>query len=139
MATFVLDTSVAVAWYLPESFSEAARRLQTRMLRDELALCVPGLHYWELGNVLRTYVRRGELDQELAEEIYGLHLEAPLTVVEPDRQVVLSVALEYEATMYDAVYIALAHSVDAPLVTAEKTTTPWVVRLGDRVRPLAAG
>jgi hypothetical protein len=39
--------------------------------------------------------------------------------------------------VYDAVYVALAVSLDAPGVTAEKTTTPWVVKLGDRVRSIA--
>ncbi len=137
MTTHVLDTSVAIAWYLPEAFSEAARRWQTRLLRDEVGLCVPGLHYWEFGNVLRTYVRRGELTQELAQEIYSLHLEAPLATVEPDRVQTLARAFEYGATLYDAVYITLCLSLDAPFVTAEKTTTPWVVKLGDRVRSVS--
>jgi predicted nucleic acid-binding protein len=134
MTTHVLDTSVAVAWYLPEAFSQAARRWQTKLLRDEVGFCVPNLHYWEFGNVLRSYVRRGELEQELAAEIYALHLEAPLTAVEPDRTHTLANAFEYGATVYDAVYITLCLSLDAPFVTAERTTTPWVVKLGDRVR-----
>lgn len=138
MITHVLDTSVAIAWYLPESFSQAARRWQTRLLRDEVSFCVPTLHYWEFGNVLRTYVRRGELEQEFAEEIFGLHLEAQLLVTEPDPMETLGRAFEFGATLYDAVYITLCLSLDAPFVTAEKTTTPWVVKLGDRVRSLSA-
>lgn len=134
MTTYVLDTSVAIAWYLPEEFSEVARGWQVKLLRDEVSLCVPGLHYWEFGNVLRTYVRRGELDRELAEEIYSLHLEAPLITTEPERAQTLTRAFEFTATMYDAVYIALCLSLDAPFVTAERTTTPWVIKLGDRVR-----
>jgi predicted nucleic acid-binding protein len=137
MTTHVLDASVAVAWYLPETFSEASRFWQTKLLRDEVGLCVPSLHYWEFGNVLRTYVRRGELEQELAEEIYSLHLEAQLVTVELDRLQTLARAFEYGATVYDAVYITLCLSLDAPLVTAEKTTTPWVVKLGDRVRTVS--
>ena len=138
MTPHVLDTSVAAAWYLPEVFSGEARQWQTKLLRDQVMLYVPDLHYWEFGNVLRTYVRRGELDQALAKEIYGLHLEAPLVTVEPDRLQTLARAFEYSATMYDAVYIALCLSLDAPFVTAEKTTTPWVVKLGDRVRTVSA-
>ena len=137
MNQHVLDTSVALAWYLPETFSDAARRWQTKLLRDEVSLCVPSLHYWEFANVLRTYVRRGELEQELAYEIYTMHLEAPLVTVEPDRTQILARAFEYGATLYDAVYIALCLSLEVPLVTAEKTTTPWVVKLGDRVRSVS--
>lgn len=137
MTTYILDTSVAVAWYLPEAFADAARRWQTKVLRDEVGFCVPSLHYWEFGNVLRTYVRRGELEQELAAEIYSLHLEAPITIVEPDRAQCFANAFDYAATVYDAVYITLCLTLDAPLVTAERTTTPWVVKLGDRVRQVS--
>ncbi len=132
-AAAVLDTSVAIAWYLPETFAVPARRWQRKMLDGQTRLIVPSLHYWEFGNVLRSYVRRRELSVEMAEEIYSLHLDAPLEVAEPDRAKVLARALEYQATTYDAVYIELALSLDMPLVTAERTTTPWVVKLGRRV------
>jgi hypothetical protein len=42
-------------------------------------------------------------------------------------------ALEYGATVYDAVYIALSRSLDLSLLTAERTTTPWLAKLGRRV------
>ena len=133
MRSLVLDTSVAVAWYLPETFRAAARAWQSRLLDGRVRLVVPGLHYWEFGNVLRTYVMRSELESDLAEEIWALHLEAPLEVAEPERAEVLATALEYGATVYDAVYITLGRSLDLPLLTAERTTTPWVVKLGRRV------
>jgi predicted nucleic acid-binding protein len=131
--SLVLDTSVAIAWYLPETFRAAARVWQSRLLDGRVRLVVPGLHYWEFGNVLRTYVLRSELEADLAEQIWALHLEAPLEVAEPERAEVLATALEYGATVYDAVYIALGRSLDLPLLTAERTTTPWVVKLGRRV------
>lgn len=133
MRSLVLDTSVAIAWYLPEAFRAAARVWQSRLLDGRVRLVVPGLHYWEFGNVLRTYVMRSELEPDLAERIWALHLDAPLEVVEPGRAGVLATALEHGATLYDAVYIALARSLDLPLLTAERTTTPWVVKLGRRV------
>ena len=133
MRTLVLDTSVAVAWYLPEQFTAAARRWQQEMLQGKVTLLVPSLHYWEFANVLRTYVRRDELGVELAREIYELHVGAPLETVEPERLAVLETALEYGATAYDAVYLALSLSRDIPLLTAERTTVPWVVKMGDRI------
>jgi predicted nucleic acid-binding protein len=129
-----LDASTALAWYLPEDFSSGARVWQTDMLTGRIRFIVPSLHYWEIGNVLRTYVRRGEIDQGTAAEIYDLHLEAPLDIVEPNRALVLDIAFEYEATAYNAVYISLALGMDIPLVTAERTTRPWVVKLGDQVK-----
>ena len=136
MRGYVLDTSVAIAWYLSEEFSAAARVWQQKLLSEDVEFIVPGLHFWEFGNVLRTYVRRGELDERLAQEVYEAHVEAPLTTVEPDRRAVLTTALEFEATVSEAVYICLVLNRDVALLTAERTTTPWVTKLGDRVVPI---
>ncbi|MEO8505551.1 MAG: type II toxin-antitoxin system VapC family toxin [Acidobacteriota bacterium] len=135
----VLDTSVAIAWYLPESFAHEARVYRDRLAAGKIRCVVPGLHFWEFGNVLRTYARRGEIDTDLAREIFDLHLDADLEVVEPDRRRVLEVALDFGATLYDSVYIQLALEHDLPLLTAERTTTPWVVRLGSRVVAVRGG
>lgn len=100
--TMVLDTSVAIAWYLPEVFTEQARSWRRSMLDGRVAFTVPSLHYWEVANVLRTYVRRGELEAALAREIFDLHLDAPITINEPDRSGVLETALDLDATaMWD--------------------------------------
>lgn len=72
----------------------------------------------------RAYVRQGEMDRTPAAEIYALHLEAPLEIVEPPRADLLHLALKY-----DAAFIGLALMLDCPLVTAERTTTPWVQKL----------
>lgn len=133
MSSYVLDTSVAIAWYMDEVFSSAAREWQNRALRGKLTLLIPGLHYWEFANVLRTLVMRKEIAATLALDIYALHLDAPLETHEPDRSVVLETALSYGATSYDAVYIAICLSMDVPLITAERTTTAWVSKLGDRI------
>ncbi len=133
MKGFVLDTSVAIAVYLPESFSSAARGYWDRIAATGTRCVVPSLHFWEFGNVLRTRVRRGVLSARTALEIYDLHLDAQLEILEPDPREVLGVALEFGATAYDAVYISLAFGSDLTLLTAESATQPWVVKLGDRV------
>ena len=137
MRTLVLDTSVAVAWYLPERFSSTARGFQTQLLDGRIRLVVPSLHYWEMANVLRTYVKRHEIEPSLAQDIFALHLDAPIETDEPERVDVLAAALELDATVYDAVFIALARGLDVPLLTAERKTTPWVVRLGKRVETVS--
>lgn len=126
----VLDTSVAVAWYLPESFSPAARRWQRLLLDGKAELYVPSLQYLEFANVLRTYVRRGALGADTASEIYELHIEAPLIPAEPARASILDVALEYDATACDALYVALSLELQIPLLTAERPSCPWIKKLG---------
>jgi predicted nucleic acid-binding protein len=136
MNAYVIDTSVTLGWYLEERFSEAARAWQDRLLGGKVRLITPSLHYWEFANALRTLVTRNEIDEGTAHEISDLHLDAPLELAEPERSQVLKVAFEYGATVYDAVFIALALARELPLVTAERTTTRWVTKLGKRVEPV---
>jgi predicted nucleic acid-binding protein len=136
MSSFILDTSVAMAWYLPEAFADAARSWQARLLEERVHFVIPTLHYWEFANVLRSHVRSRTLDVKLADDIWALHLDAPLQVVEPPTESVLTLALDYEATAYDAVYIALAIHLDVPMLTAERSSTPWVKKLGKRAQIL---
>jgi predicted nucleic acid-binding protein len=121
---------VAIAWYLPESFSKAAKRWQRMLLDGEVEFYVPSLHYWEFANVLRTYVKRAEIDPATALEIYNLHLDAPIIAAEPRREAVFESAIEYDATAYDAVYLTLCIEMDAPILTAERPGTPWLKKLG---------
>jgi predicted nucleic acid-binding protein len=136
MNTYIIDTSVTVAWYMEERFSTAARIWQDRLLDGKVRLLVPSFHYWEFANVLHTLVIRGDIGQELASDIFDLHLDAPLEVAEPERRAVLGTALEYGATAYDAVFIALAVANQAPLITAERTTTGWVTKLATLIEPV---
>ena len=127
----VMDTSVTVAWYLNEPCSKAARQWQDRVVSGKVHAMVPALHYLEFANVLRTYVRRRALDEATAQEIYSLHLEAPLSLAEPDRASILDIALRYNATVYDALYIALSLELQSPLLTAERPSSPWIKKLGN--------
>ncbi|HET9768764.1 MAG TPA: type II toxin-antitoxin system VapC family toxin [Thermoanaerobaculia bacterium] len=138
MSGFVLDTSVAIAWYLPETFSHEARRWQARLLAGDDRFVVPNLHYWEMANVLRTSVLRGRLTAPLARDIWALHLDAPLEIVEPEVGSVLARALELGATAYDTVFVELALSLNLQLLTAERVSQAWVARLGGRAVVLGA-
>ncbi len=131
MISMVLDTSVAVAWYLPEAFAVAARDWRRRMMAGEVEFLVPPLHYYEMGNVLRKYVVRRNFSKAMAREIFALHAETPLKLASPAIGSLLDTSFEYNATVYDAVYISLVLDRQIPLLTAERSTTPWVVKLRD--------
>jgi predicted nucleic acid-binding protein len=133
MTSYVLDTSVAIAWYIPEVFTDAARTWQLKLMDGDVTFHVPTLHYWEMANVLRSHVRRGQINLELATDIWNVHLDAALETTDPAVDEVFATALEYDATAYDAVYIALANQLDLRLLTAERPSTEWVEKLGKRV------
>jgi predicted nucleic acid-binding protein len=132
VSRFVLDSSVACAWYFDEPWSKSARIWIDRCLDGEIQLVVPGVHFLEMGNVLRTRVRLGVIDRHEARAIWSLHRSVPLSARDPALEATLERCLDLDATFYDAVYVALAEELDAPLLTAERTTRPWVRKLGRR-------
>ena len=130
MKSLVLDTSVAVAWFLPETFSSEARKWRTQMMEKEVEFYVPNLHFYEFGNVLRKYVLFRDISEKVAQEIFLLHLESPLKIITPNTPELLKISLKYNSTIYDAVYISAALELQVPLLTAERATREWVAKLG---------
>lgn len=113
----VVDASVAVKWLLPEIHSDAARRL----LRDETRLCAPDLVWAEIGNVLWKRWRRGELTAEIVAALLGDFRRLPLTIHPSDSlfEAAWDLAYALERTFYDSLYLALAATLECPLVTAD--------------------
>jgi predicted nucleic acid-binding protein len=130
---YVVDASVAIKWFVPEEFAGNALRLLARRRIEVTALHVPDLLFCEVGNILWKKHRRGELS---VPEVHGV-IEALASVAktshacEPLLSVAAQMACEHGRTVYDCVYLALAFSLNLPLVTADRrlyngiTGTPW--------------
>ncbi|MGH8523114.1 MAG: type II toxin-antitoxin system VapC family toxin [Gammaproteobacteria bacterium] len=117
MSRWVVDASVAIKWFLPEVHSESANRL----LRVDYQLLSPDLIWAEFGNVLWKKWRREEIEAEVAQGILRDFLRFPLDVrsSEPLLQRAWAIAAEFDRTVYDSLYLALAQSTGCPVVTAD--------------------
>src|SRR4051812_33033498 len=118
MSRYVVDASVAIKWFLPEIHSEAAQRL----LSEDHTLLIPDLLFSEVGNILWKRVRNGELTSEEAATLLQTLGGLPL-IVSPSWPVValaLEIACRTFRTVYDSLYVALAISEKAVLVTADE-------------------
>lgn len=112
----VVDASVAVKWLVSEDGSDAAEALRG------VDLHAPTLLPVEVGNVLRTLARRGDLTDDGARSAFDLLLAAPLRLHDPDPALMrgaLDLALGLGHPIYDCLYLALAIDLGAPLVTAD--------------------
>lgn len=113
----VVDSSVAVKWYLPEGGSDRA----TLLLQSGLRLVAPDLLIPEVGNVL--WKRRREIPIAEIEAISVALTTACPAALYPSSallQGALSVALAYDRSVYDSLYLSLAVGEDCPLVTADE-------------------
>ena len=112
----VLDASALVELLLGTS---TGRAVAGRIADPEVSLHVPHLADVEVAQTLRRYVRERELDAASASAALGdlsaldleRHSHEPLL----DRVW----ALRENLTAYDAVYVALAEALDAPLLTCD--------------------
>lgn len=114
----VVDASVAVKWFVPEVHAVAARRLLT----GDVILLAPDLIWAEVANALWRKWREGELAVEAVQGIltdfrrFPLHIHACESLYD----VTWPVAVATGRTFYDSLYLALAMSTGAPLVTADQ-------------------
>ncbi len=112
----VVDASVATMWYLPQTNSEQAIGL----LGSGHDLVAPDLIRIEVGNALLRGLRRKELHpEETMKAIRSLLPEAVRLLPTSAEQVEasLEIAVEHGGAVYDAIYIALARTLDAPIST----------------------
>ncbi len=114
----VVDASVAVKWYVPETGSAEASVL----IEEDAQRLAPDLLAAELANTLWKKVRRGELDAAEAAEIVDAFVSAcPVALIptSPYLNAACDLAIRYQRTVYDALYLALALAEDGTLVTAD--------------------
>jgi predicted nucleic acid-binding protein len=138
LTTLVVDSSVAVKWFIPEVLSDQAARI----LDDSYELLAPDLLISEFGNVLWKKIRRGEIETSEAREILAAFRRVPLEIL-PGLDLVeaaLEIAVAHGRTLYDALYVALALARNCPFITADDRLAHAFATgpLAPHVRPLSA-
>lgn len=123
MSLFVLDVSVAVKWALPaERLTTEALELLNRFGKAEVQFIVPDLFWLELGNALWKAARIGRCEPEDATESMAAMRTRGLATLSSDGllEQALSIAITFDRTMYDSVYVALAIQSHCELLTADE-------------------
>ena len=115
----LLDTSVAVKWFVTEEDSERAADLQQAHLRDDIQLHAPDILLMESANALRYAGLSEERILQNLETFSALGVEIiPFSIDVLNSAVSLS--LEHDLAVYDAYFLALAQAMEIPLITADR-------------------
>ena len=118
----VVDASVGIKLFLLEPLSEEAHALFAHLADDTPArLFVPELFYVECANILWKYVKRYSYPAPEAAQAVAALVQLPLQrVAMVDlAEEALELAVEHGCTAYDAAYMALARSLELPLITVD--------------------
>ena len=124
MKAFIVDSSVVAKWLPPlnnEPLASEARVLLADWTRGKIELSVPDLLLIEVANVLWKATRAGRckaVEARAALKILiscGLPVAASATLLETAR-----IGIEYERTVFDSIYVALAVESGRELITADE-------------------
>ncbi|MFA5772472.1 MAG: type II toxin-antitoxin system VapC family toxin [Thermoplasmata archaeon] len=117
--TLILDASVIIKWYIQEKDSDIALNIRDSLIKKETDIVVPGLIYYEIANALRY--AKGAARQDIEKAIGNIFLAALKTECVDERLLkdALALAIKYDTTIYDSVYLALAERHDTIYVTAD--------------------
>jgi len=120
MSAFVVDTSIALKWFLEDEEDRADSLNILKGISETNRPVVPWLWFYEIGNALTFAVRRKRVVFEQVEEFLRLLEQMPIDVDEPDRATALRLPYlcrEHNLTTYDAAYLELAMRLQLPLGT----------------------
>jgi predicted nucleic acid-binding protein len=121
---FVLDASVALAWFLDNPVSVYAVRVKRDLLAGARAV-VPALWHLEMANGLVVAERRGILTAtEASRSLIDIeHLTVQIETISDlvSARQALSTARSFLLSAYDAVYLDTARQGGLPLATLDKS------------------
>jgi predicted nucleic acid-binding protein len=119
MTMYVLDASVVVKWFSYEENTDKALALRDKIARRELDIVVPDMILYELSNALRYNADFNDNDVKRAiNSLFDLDIEIVAHLMSTI-DAAIDLAYEYDISIYDAFYIALADELDCSLVTAD--------------------
>ncbi|NER37689.1 MAG: type II toxin-antitoxin system VapC family toxin [Oscillatoria sp. SIO1A7] len=118
MSRYVVDASVAAKWFIEEEHNEIAIRL----LNESHELLAPDFARAEIGNILWKKIRVGDLGLEEAEDILQEFSELPVQLYPIEERLAesLKIAPNFDRSIYDCFYLALAIDYDCQMVTSDR-------------------
>jgi predicted nucleic acid-binding protein len=116
----VLDTSVIGKWFKEETNSKIALKIREEFYQGKHEIVIPDLVLYELSNALR-YDKK--FNEELAYTSIDSLIDMELNIVLPTEEIIknaISLALKYDVTVYDAIFLSLSQIIDATFITADE-------------------
>jgi len=118
MKRLVIDASVVIKLFFEEEHSDAAEWY----VRQAQELLAPDLIWVETANVIWKRQRRGDISKQNAADIAGQLLGLPLRI-HPSADLILDaldLAMQFDRTAYDSLYLALAVKTKSVMVSGDK-------------------
>ena len=128
--SFVLDNSVVSGWLLDSQASTYSEAVAQRLQASRAT--APPLLPMEYTNVLRTACKRQKINAAQAQEMLSMLAGLPIDIdtTPPNPAQLLDLALRYDLTSCDAVYLDLALRRSLPIATLDQALANAAVVAG---------
>ena len=140
MKSLVVDSSVAIKWFIEENHQSEAMAISQEWIEGQIQCVVPDWFFVEVGNILWKKLRQQAVDEyEVSRTLAELDT-LPFRVVESRAltRKAVAVAIQHDRTVYDSLYIVLAIEECCSFVTADDRLAnavaahiPNVIKLSD--------
>lgn len=121
-ASYVVDTSVAVKWYVERDEADTAKALRLLAVhsRGQCTLRAPQFLLFEVANaLLKGHQLGASVVLEALNQLWNLEMELD-ALRRPTLAKAVEIAARCEATIYDSYFLALALETRSVLVTADE-------------------
>ncbi|MEW6375278.1 MAG: type II toxin-antitoxin system VapC family toxin [Thermodesulfobacteriota bacterium] len=133
---WVIDSSIALAWALPDETSKEADRFLSRFLVRNI-FWVPALWWYEMANALLMAQRRKRLTEAERIRLIELYRKLPIqTDMTLDSDIMgrfHTLAIEYNLSAYDTAYLELAQRRGLGLATVDRQLRSAAQKAGVKV------
>ena len=115
----VVDASVAAKWFLNEEDTKRALLIRDAHIKEETLIIVPDLLFLEVLNALKYK----NSDKELLEKVNKILWDIQLHIERTNEFILekaVQISIDYNLTIYDALYAAIAQMYGCPLITTDE-------------------
>ncbi|MGB3201585.1 MAG: type II toxin-antitoxin system VapC family toxin [Nodosilinea sp.] len=110
MEKIVVNSSVAIKWFVPQVHSDKARQILSTYQEGQLELLAPDLIYAEIGNIVWKLNRFQELAEQDAEDILETFQLISFSITPSSLLLhdAYHFAKNHQRTVYDSLYMTLS-------------------------------
>ena len=121
MDKIVVDSSVAIKWFIPQEYSSEANKILNSYQQGQVILLAPDLIYAEVGNIIWKMERFQVLESVDAQAVLDLFEQMQFNIV-TSKQLLKSAyrfATNHQRSVYDSLYVVLSIRENCKFVTAD--------------------
>lgn len=137
-SNIIIDASIIIKWLLPDEEDAQALRIKQDFNENRVTINIPHFTYYEIGNVLKTAVKRERIKEDIATKLYSSFIDLEFIAYAMSDLFTLALfkSIDFDISYYDASYIALSEYLQIPFITADqkllkKVTNKFIIDIND--------